>query len=174
MRFYHIPPQTDTNQTIATFDPNSSSGRHPRAVHADARATASASRWIRAPASSYPNPYIGLFVPDTGEPANGAAVGGVNGYPAGLYTVKSMYLGPAPRLRLGRLRHRQDRHSRRLRHVPGPHAGQPDDGHQRQPAGILRSDLVLRHARHLCQQRRHDRPVQHQRAARRSRIPRPP
>ena len=43
---------------------------------------------------TYPNPYIGLFVPNTGVPANGGKTGGVDGYPAGLYTVNSIYLAP--------------------------------------------------------------------------------
>jgi hypothetical protein len=42
----------------------------------------------------YPNPYIGLFIPGSGNIANGAAVGGVNGYPAGLYTTGGLYYGP--------------------------------------------------------------------------------
>ena len=33
----------------------------------------------------YANPLIGLYVPGTGSVSNGAAVGGVDGYPAGLY-----------------------------------------------------------------------------------------
>ena len=42
----------------------------------------------------YNNPLVGLFIPNTGSVSNGAGVGGVNGYPGGLYTTGKMYLGP--------------------------------------------------------------------------------
>jgi hypothetical protein len=95
LRFYHLPPQTDNNYTIATFDPSLFKSANIPVLY---RPTldSSGKRVAVDPRTGqlYPNPYIGLFVPNTGDPANGAATGGKNGFPAGLYTVKSLYLGP--------------------------------------------------------------------------------
>ena len=95
MRLYHIPPQTDSNQTIATFSPALFTAAKIPVLY---RPTldGNGKRVAVDPRSGqlFPNPYIGLFVPNTGDPANGSAVGGVNGFPAGLYTVNSLYWGP--------------------------------------------------------------------------------
>src|SRR5712691_12990428 len=39
-------------------------------------------------------PLIGLYVPGSGDPINGMAVGGVDGYPVGLYNRPFLSLGP--------------------------------------------------------------------------------
>jgi outer membrane receptor protein involved in Fe transport len=87
IRVYHIPPQTDANQTIATFDPSLFSKANIPVMYVPAL-DSNKKRVAMDPRTGvlYPNPFIGLFVPGTGNVANGAAVGGVNGYPAGLYT----------------------------------------------------------------------------------------
>jgi hypothetical protein len=38
--------------------------------------------------------YVGQFIPGIGSPADGAKVGGVNGYPAGLFTTPAVSYGP--------------------------------------------------------------------------------
>ncbi len=94
LRLYHIPPQTDTNLTIATFDPGQFTAANIPVLY---RPTLDAGKRVAIDPRTgklYPNPYIGLFVPGTGKVDNGAAVGGVNGFPAGLYTVKAIYFGP--------------------------------------------------------------------------------
>jgi hypothetical protein len=94
MRFYHIPPQWDKNQTIATFDPRLFSAAKVPVLYRPILSGGKRLAVDPRTGQTYPNPYIGLFVPGTGEPSNGGAVGGVNGYPKGLYTVKSLYLAP--------------------------------------------------------------------------------
>jgi hypothetical protein len=95
LRFYRLPPQWDNNQTIATFDPNLfQTAKIPVLYRPTLDANGKRVAVDPRTGQLYPNPYIGLFVPNTGDPANGAAVGGVNGYPAGLYTVNAVYFGP--------------------------------------------------------------------------------
>ena len=94
MRFYHIPPQTDDNQTIATFDPNYFKTSAIPVLYMPTLENGKRVAVDPRTGKTYPNPYIGLFVPNTGEPANGGKTGGVDGYPAGLYTVNSLYLAP--------------------------------------------------------------------------------
>lgn len=94
LRFYHLPPQTDNNQTIATFSPALFSMSKVPTLYFPTLSNGKRVAVDPRTGQLYPNPYIGLFVPNTGDPANGAAVGGVNGFPAGLYTVNSVYLGP--------------------------------------------------------------------------------
>jgi hypothetical protein len=95
VRFYHVPPQTDNNKTIATFDPSLYSRANAPLLYVPTL-DANKKRVAMDPRTGqlYPNPFIGLFIPNTGNVANGAAVGGVNGYPDGLYTTNSVYYGP--------------------------------------------------------------------------------
>jgi hypothetical protein len=95
LRLYHLPPQTDANKTIATFDPSLfANGKIPLLYAPTLDSNKKRVAVDPRTGTLFPNPYIGLFVPNTGDPANGAATGGVNGYPEGLYTVKSLYFGP--------------------------------------------------------------------------------
>jgi hypothetical protein len=94
LRLYVLPPQTDKNQTIATFDPGLFTAAKIPVLY---RPTLDGGKRVAVDPRTgklYPNPYIGLFVPGTGDPANGAAVGGQNGFPEGLYTVNKVYFGP--------------------------------------------------------------------------------
>lgn len=96
LRFYHLPPQTDANRTIATFDPTLYRRTNAPALYFPAIDPATGKRVAMDPRTGAlaPNPMIGLFVPNSGDYANGAAIGGVNGYPAGLYTTPWLSLGP--------------------------------------------------------------------------------
>lgn len=96
IRFYHIPPQTDDNKTIATMDPKLYSRANAPLLYMPTLDPATGKRVAVDPRTGtlYPNPLIGLFIPGTGNVANGAAVGGVNGYPGGLYTTGPLYAGP--------------------------------------------------------------------------------
>jgi hypothetical protein len=94
VRLYHVPPQTDSNHTIATFDPGLFTAANIPVLYRPILDNGKRLAVDPRTGVLYPNPYIGLFVPGTGKPDNGAAVGGVNGFPDGLYTVKSVYWGP--------------------------------------------------------------------------------
>jgi hypothetical protein len=95
LRMYHLPPQTDKNRTIATFDPALYSRANAPALYMPAR-NAAGQRVSVNPITGQlaAPPLIGLFVPGSGNPANGAAVGGENGFPAGLYTTNALAFGP--------------------------------------------------------------------------------
>ena len=96
MRFYHLPPQTDTNQTIAGFSPSLYSRANSPLLYMPIIDPSTGKRMAVDPRNGqiFNNPLIGLFVPGTGSVSNGAAIGGQNGYPAGLYTTGGMYFGP--------------------------------------------------------------------------------
>ena len=96
MRFYHLPPQTDTNKTIAGFDPSLYDRSKTPLLYMPIIDPATGKRMAVDPRNGtiYPNPLIGAFIPGTGTNFIGSGVGGVNGYPAGLYTTGGMYFGP--------------------------------------------------------------------------------
>ncbi len=95
LRFYHLPPMEDLNRTISTFDPSFYDSKKAPALYVPAR-DASGRRVAKDPITGAlaPVPLIGQFVPGSGEYANGAVVGGKNGYPPGLYTTSWLAFGP--------------------------------------------------------------------------------
>ena len=95
MRFYHLPPQTDTNQTIAGFNPSLYSRANAPMLYMPI-IDPSGKRVAVDPRTGalYANPLIGQYITGTGSVSNGAAIGGQNGYPGGLYTTSAMNLGP--------------------------------------------------------------------------------
>uniref|UniRef100_Q01TX7 TonB-dependent receptor n=1 Tax=Solibacter usitatus (strain Ellin6076) TaxID=234267 RepID=Q01TX7_SOLUE len=95
MRFYHLPPQTDTNKTIAGFNPTLYSRANAPMLYMPI-IDPNGKRVAVDPRTGilYPNPLIGQYITGTGSVSNGAAIGGVNGYPGGLYTTSAMNLGP--------------------------------------------------------------------------------
>ena len=95
LRFYHSPPMEDLNRTIATFDPKYYNPAKAPALYQPAL-DSTGRRVAKDPISGAlaPTPLIGLFVPGSGDFANGMKVGGVDGYPPGLYTTSWLALGP--------------------------------------------------------------------------------
>jgi hypothetical protein len=95
MRFYHLPPQTDKNRTIASFDPALYNRANAPALYIPAR-NAAGQRVAMDPRTGTlaPVPLIGQFVPGSGDFANGAFIGGEGGYPAGLYSTPFISFGP--------------------------------------------------------------------------------
>jgi hypothetical protein len=96
LRLYHLPPQTDNNQTIAGFNPGLYSRANAPMLYMPTIDPSTGKRMAVDPRTGviYNNPLIGLFIPGTGSVSNGAAIGGQNGYPGGLYTTGGLYLGP--------------------------------------------------------------------------------
>lgn len=95
MRFYHLPPQIDKNRTIAGFNPALYDQSKAPALYMPAR-DANGQRVAMDPRTGQlaAAQFIGLFVPDSGNIANGVFVGGENGAPEGLYTVPALSFGP--------------------------------------------------------------------------------
>jgi len=95
MRFYHLPPMEDLNRTLATFVPNLYDPKKAPALYRPAR-DASNRRVAQDPISKAfaPVPLIGQYVANSGDYANGAAIGGKDGFPPGLMTTPFLAFGP--------------------------------------------------------------------------------
>lgn len=95
IRFYHMPPIQESHRMAATFDPRYYDPAKAPALYIPA-IDPTGKRVAQNPLTgAYAvAPLIGQFVPGTGDTANGARVGGVNGYPVGLYTRPFLDYGP--------------------------------------------------------------------------------
>jgi hypothetical protein len=95
LRFYHLPAMEDLNRTLTTFVPGKYSYAQMPALYYPAL-NASNVRVAKDPRTGTlaPTPYIGLFVPGSGNYFNGTAVGGKDGFPAGLYEPPWLSIGP--------------------------------------------------------------------------------
>ena len=95
LRFCHLPPTTDRNLTMATFDPRYYDPKKAPVLYMPTRNTAG-QRVAVDPLTgkTESSALIGLFVPGSGDYANGSRVGGKDGYPAGLYTTPWLALAP--------------------------------------------------------------------------------
>ena len=84
MRFYHLPPQTDNNQTIAGFSPSLYDRSKSPLLYMPIIDPSNGARMAVDPRTGkiYPNPMIGAFIPGSGTNFIGSAIGGQNGYPA--------------------------------------------------------------------------------------------
>jgi hypothetical protein len=94
LRMVHQPNQYDRNNASAHFNP---AYYQPGKSPALYRPVMSAGKRVGIDPISgtlVPAAMIGLFVPNTGDPANGSKVGGVDGYPRGLYTRPWISLAP--------------------------------------------------------------------------------
>jgi hypothetical protein len=97
MRFYHQSPQVDLNHTFAYFNPALYSAAAMPRIYVPAF-NAAGQRVAKDPGTGTLEPvsYIGLFVPNTGNPSDGMVVAGKNGASPDTYTTRA--LEPAPRL----------------------------------------------------------------------------
>jgi hypothetical protein len=96
IRFYHVPAQVDQSRSVGTFDPRTfEPSAVPRLYRPgwDAKGTRAAVDPVTGD-TTYAA-LIGAYVPGSGNFANGMNVGGVNGYPWGIYSAPA--LSPAPR-----------------------------------------------------------------------------
>ena len=94
MRFYHVTPQTDQHHAFAAFNPAVYSPSQAPVLFQPGKSGSQRVAINPLNGAVYPAAYIGLFVPGTGNPANGAIIGGVNGVPGGLYSPPSITFGP--------------------------------------------------------------------------------
>ena len=96
VRFYHQPSQNDVNYTFANFFSNQySAAAAPRlyipGTSAGKRVAIDPGTGVVAPVA-----YIGLYVPNSGNPADGFALLGKNGVSLNTYNIS--FLKPAPRI----------------------------------------------------------------------------
>ena len=102
VRFYHLSPQDDILKEFSYFNPAQYKSSAVSAIYApyckggnpctgSNRVSVNPLTGALGPAS-----YIGLFVPGSGNPANGMVVAGVNGASLDPYT--NSYIVPAPRI----------------------------------------------------------------------------
>jgi Carboxypeptidase regulatory-like domain len=96
MRFYHQTPQVDVNNTFSNFVPSKYSKSAIPRIYAPG--TSAGKRVAIDPGTGAVAPvaYIGLFVPNTGDPADGYLLLGDKGNPLEPY--HQSYLAYAPRL----------------------------------------------------------------------------
>jgi Carboxypeptidase regulatory-like domain/TonB-dependent Receptor Plug Domain len=94
LRFYHMPPIQELSKQAAAFDQTLYNPAKAPALYVPA--LDGGRRVAKDPLTGNlaAPPLIGLFVPGSGDPINGMAVGGVNGYPVGLYNRPFLSLGP--------------------------------------------------------------------------------
>lgn len=94
-RFYHLPATTDLNHSVATFDPRYYDPTQAPVLYRSGKDASGAAVAVNPVTGAFaPSVYVGQFVPGVGNPADGARIGGVGGYPGGLYTTPGMSYGP--------------------------------------------------------------------------------
>jgi outer membrane receptor protein involved in Fe transport len=95
LRFSHLPPIQELDKQGANFDLAFYNPAKAPTLYMPARDSAGR-RVAQDPVTGTfaIAPLIGLYVPGRGDPANGMAVGGLNGYPPGMYTRPWMNWGP--------------------------------------------------------------------------------
>lgn len=95
IRFYHVTPQVDTNHNIAYFDSSAySAAKVPLLYRPTLNSSGKRVGMDPRTGALYPAAYIGLFVPGTGDTANGMKVVGKDGGLPGMYTVDPLGFGP--------------------------------------------------------------------------------
>jgi hypothetical protein len=95
MRFYHTPPTVDNNHTIASFNPLLYNPAQAPVLYRPGKDASGASVAVNPiTGGTAPAVYVAQFVPGIGNTSDGAAVGGVNGYPGGLYSTPTVAYGP--------------------------------------------------------------------------------
>jgi hypothetical protein len=95
VRLYHDPPQYDVQHQLASFSPalyNPANAPVLLRPYLDANKVKSAIDPRNG--NLYPSPLIGSFAPGSGNPADGMYLGGLNGYPPGMYSQPALSLAP--------------------------------------------------------------------------------
>ena len=94
LRFYHMPPTIDNAHTIATFVPSLYDPAQAPVLYKPGTVNGQSVAINPITGATAPSVYVGQFVPGVGNPSDGAAVAGINGFPAGLYTTNAVSYGP--------------------------------------------------------------------------------
>ncbi len=94
LRVVHQPPQYDRNNASAHFDPAYYLAGKSPSMYMPVMSGGKRMGMDPRSAQVVPAAQIGMFVPNSGDPANGSKVEGVDGYPRGLFTRKWIFLAP--------------------------------------------------------------------------------
>lgn len=95
LRFYHHPPTVDLDRHLVDFNTSLYDPKKGPAIYTPGRNAAGQRAAVNPLTGAFsPETLIGRFVPGSGDPANGTAIGGVNGYPAGLFTWSLLNVTP--------------------------------------------------------------------------------
>ncbi len=94
LRFYHQTPQVDLNKTFSNFFPGQYTASSAPRIYIPG--TSAGKRVAIDPGTGVVAPvaYIGLYVPNSGNPADGMALLGVNGTPLSTYNQSALALAP--------------------------------------------------------------------------------
>lgn len=95
VRFSHQPTTSDSNDALGLFDPALYQAANAPAMYTPGR-NASGTRVAVNPLTGEfaPTAMIGMYVPGSGDPANGWVVAGTKGYPAGLIDFAPVFVAP--------------------------------------------------------------------------------
>lgn len=96
VRFYHQPSQYDANFTYSNFFTNKYSPSAAPRLYVPGMSNGKRVALDPGTGAVAPVAYIGLYVPNSGNPADGFAILGKNGVPFASYNLS--YLKPAPRI----------------------------------------------------------------------------
>ena len=94
LRFYHQTPQVDTEKTFAFFDPTSYSRANVPRIYAPAIINGKRVAVDPGTGTAAAVAQIGLFVPGTGNPANGMLVAGEGNTPLNTYHTTTLSAAP--------------------------------------------------------------------------------
>ena len=95
LRIYHHPPEEDLNRNMVDFNPSLFDPRKAPAMYRPGFDPSGRRMAVDPISGAFASPtLIGRFVPGSGDPANGTAIGGVNGYPNGLFNWSSTVVTP--------------------------------------------------------------------------------
>lgn len=94
VRFYHLTPQVDNEKTFAYFDPSLYKAANVPAVYTPALVNGRRVAIDPRNGTVAPVAQIGLFVPGSGDPANGMRVAGEGSTPLNTYTNSNISAAP--------------------------------------------------------------------------------
>jgi len=95
LRFYHDPPQYDALDQMSTFVPGLYNSAQAPVLLWPALARDGTKIAVDPRTGAvYPAILVGTFAPGVGNPANGTAEGGKNGFPRSIYTTPAVALAP--------------------------------------------------------------------------------
>ena len=94
VRFYHQPPQNDVNNTFANFFASQYSASAAPRLYVPGMSAGKRVAIDPGTGAVAPVAYIGLYVPNSGNPADGFQLLGKNGVPLDTYSISPIYATP--------------------------------------------------------------------------------